>query len=123
MTKRLFVLALALAASMAATTARAESVLDFTLVNKTGYGISEVYVAPSEDEDWGESLISEVFENNESLDISFQPKAGNIKKWDILIVFVDDDTKVYWRGYELAKIHKITLHYDRNSGKTSATTE
>ena len=32
--------------------------LDFSLVNKTGYGIKEVYVAPHSTDTWSENLSS-----------------------------------------------------------------
>jgi hypothetical protein len=104
--------------------AGAESSLDFTLVNKTGYGIQGIYVAPSSSKDWGESIIDDVLAEGESVDIEFQPKAASIKKWDILVKWEDeDDPDVYWTGYDLATINKITLKYDRKANKTSAATE
>jgi hypothetical protein len=102
----------------------AESTLDFTLVNKTGYGIKAVHVAPSASTDWGENIISEVLEEGESVAIEFQPKAGRIGKWDLLVSWEDtSDPDVHWTGYDLSTINKITLKYDRKSNKTSATTE
>ena len=37
--------------------------LDFTLMNKTGYGIKAVYIAPSDSTEWGDNLISQPLEN------------------------------------------------------------
>jgi hypothetical protein len=96
--------------------------LDFTLVNKTGYGIKGVYVSPSEATDWGDNLIAKPLENGDSLDISFPPKE-KAEKWDIRIEWVDDDAAVYWKGYKLEDITKIILHYDRDKGTTSAETQ
>jgi len=45
--------------------------LDFSLVNKTGYGIKEVYIGPHSSDEWGENLINDAFENGETLNISF----------------------------------------------------
>ena len=124
MFRRLALLALAtLALGAVAPAAKAETELDFKLVNKTGYGLSEVYVSPSAADKWGDSLLEEVLENNEAVDISFQPDASGIAKWDVMVVFVDDEEKVYWRGLDFSKITTLTLKYDRESGKTSATAE
>ena len=45
--------------------------LDFSLVNKTGYGIKEVYVAPHSTDTWSANLSSSPLENGETLNISF----------------------------------------------------
>lgn len=107
---------------LAAAPAEAQSQYDFTLVNKTGYGIKEVYVAPTASDEWGDNILSETLENNEELAIEFHPKA-NAAKWDLMITWVDGGDSVYWRGYKLAEVNKITLKYDRAKGTTSAVTE
>lgn len=122
MLKRLISMAL-LAVALGATAAQAESDLDFTLVNKTGYGIKEVYIGPTTSKDWGENLLEEPLENNESIEITFHPKAAKIQKWDLMVVWVDDDEDVYWRGYKLSEINRITLKYNRETGQTTAVTE
>jgi hypothetical protein len=106
-----------------ATGAGAESILDFTLINKTGYGIAELYVAPSASSDWGENLLDDALENNEAVTIKFSPKAARVAKWDLMITWVDGGDRVYWRGYQLADISKITLRYNRATEETTAVTE
>ncbi len=103
--------------------ARAESELDFTMVNGTGYGIQEVYVSPSAADRWGSNILPSTLENGQALKVSFAPQAEGIEEWDLMIVWVDGGDKVYWRGVKLSEISKITLHYDRESGETSATVE
>lgn len=103
--------------------ASAQTILDFELVNKTGYGISEIYVAPSASDEWGDSLIEEVLENNEMVKINFHPNAEGIATWDIMVTFVDDDESVYWRGAKLESINRITLKYNRETEETSAVAE
>src|SRR5260221_9297516 len=71
--------------------------LDFTLANKTGYGIKEIYVAPSASTEWGDTLISKPLENGESLAITFSPKA-KAEHWDIRIVWVDEGADVIWKN-------------------------
>lgn len=119
-------LALALALGvvlLVPTVARAASELDFTMVNGTGYGIKEVYVSPSAADHWGSNILPSTLENGQGLKVSFAPQAEGIEEWDLMIVWVDGGDKVYWRGVKLSEISKITLHYDRESGETSATAE
>jgi hypothetical protein len=114
---------LALAASTA-TVARAESALDFKLVNKTGYGIKAIHIAPSSSKQWGDNIIDESLADGETVDITFQPKAANIAKWDLLVSWDDStDPDVYWTGYTLSEINSITLKYDHKSNQTSAVVE
>jgi hypothetical protein len=125
MLKKLFLVAVCLAIlAPMAPQAHAESVLDFKLVNKTGYGIKAIHIGPSSQKDWGENILSESLEDGEAVDITFQPKAGNIAKWDLLVSWDDpEDPDVYWIGYTLSEITTITLKYDAGSNKTSAVVE
>ena len=96
--------------------------LDFTLVNKTGYTIKEIYVAPTSSDNWEEDILNEPLKNGESLDVSFVPTEKS-KKWDLRIVWADGDAPVVWTGYDLTEISKLTLLYNNESGVTSAKTE
>ena len=96
--------------------------LDFTLANKTGYGIKEIYIAPSASTDWGDNIISKPLENGDALSITFSPKA-TAEHWDIRIVWVDEGADVVWKKCKLSEINKITLHYDRDTDETTAETE
>jgi hypothetical protein len=96
--------------------------LDFTLANKTGYGIKEIYIAPSASTDWGDNIISKPLENGDALAITFSAKA-KAEHWDIRIVWVDEGADVVWKSCKLSEINKITLHYNRDSDETSAETE
>ena len=96
--------------------------LDFSLVNKTGYGIKEVYIGPHSSDEWGENLINDAFENGETLNISFN-NGATATRWDIKIVWVDEGAPVVWMNCKLAKISKFILHYNRDTDETSADTE
>jgi hypothetical protein len=96
--------------------------LDFSLVNKTGYGIKEVYVAPHSTDIWSENLSSDPLENGETLNISFG-EGVKAAKWDIKIVWVDPGAPVVWMNCKLAEISKFILHYNRDTDETSAETE
>lgn len=93
---------------------------DFTLVNKTGYDISEVYVSASKADDWEEDVMGrDVLSDGESVDISFS-RGDKSCKWDLKVVYADDDSTAEWQGFDLCKVSKITILYNRSTGKTSA---
>ena len=96
--------------------------LDFTLANKTGYGIKEIYIAPSASTEWGDSIIGKPMENGDQLAITFSPKA-EAEHWDIRIVWVDEGADVVWKKCKLSEINKFILHYNRDTDETSADTE
>ncbi len=119
-----WVLALVVMISAVAT-GLAASDLDFTIVNKTGYAIREIYIAPSSQEEWTEddkNVLPRSLKDEESVDITFSPKA-TAAKWDLKIVWVDGGDAVEWLGFDLTEISKITLFYDEKSEKTTAETE
>jgi hypothetical protein len=99
--------------------------LDFELVNKTGYDINEIFVSPTKMKDWGEDIMGrDVLLDGESVDIAFDTEETE-RKWDIYVTWVgyDEDEDVYWTGFDLSKISKITLYYNNKTGKTWAETE
>lgn len=104
------------------TPAHAELNLDFDLVNKTGYAIKEVYVAPSSSDDWEENILKENLEDEETLEVSFSSDQ-TAKKWDLRIVFADGSAPVYWKNYNLTEISKLTLFYNHDTDVTSAKAE
>lgn len=106
------VLALSVAASMTAVSARATSQdLDFVLVNKTGLTIESVFVSPAKDDEWGEDVMGkDVLANGESVKITFSPKEKECV-WDLKIVDSDKD-KVEWTEFNLCKADEITLKYE-----------
>ncbi len=121
--KKITLAALLAGLALVAVPARADSKLDFIVANKTGYGIAELYVAPSASTDWEENLLSETLEDGEQIKITFSKKAERVSKWDIMIVWEDGGDSVYWRGYKLAEIKKLSLKYDRKSETTTAIQE
>lgn len=96
--------------------------LDFTLVNSTGYSIKEVYVAPTSSDEWGDNIMKSVLKDGQQLKVSFHPKA-TATKWDLRIVWEDDGKAVVWHDYKLTDIEKITLKYNEDTEKTTATVE
>ncbi|MDB5640775.1 MAG: hypothetical protein JWN07_92 [Hyphomicrobiales bacterium] len=95
----------------------------FTVVNRTGYDISEVYVSPASANVWGEELLGddELEDGDEEV-----IRLGRKEKsciWDLKVVYSDDDSEAVWRDVDLCKFEKMTIKYNRKSDKTSATFE
>jgi hypothetical protein len=119
---RPLLLASALLLSGLATSAQSqEAKQDFTLVNRTGYTIDEVYVSPSKADTWEEDVLGkDSLEDGDSTHITFH-RANRTCFWDLKVVYADDDSSAYWRGIDLCKIEKITIKYNRRTDTTSAT--
>jgi hypothetical protein len=99
--------------------------LDFTLVNKTGYTISQVLVGASADSEWDpndELLQGRNFDDGDQLDVTFSPKAHH-DHWDLKVVYKIDGSSHEWDGLNLSEIHKITLHYNADQNSTKADIE
>lgn len=92
---------------------------DFTLINKTGYPIQEVYVSPNQTSDWEEDVLGQsILNNNQYVNISFS-RSSSACKWDLKVVYSDGDTSE-WANFDLCKTSKITVFYNRKTGETSA---
>ncbi|MDB5367382.1 MAG: hypothetical protein JWM77_3309 [Rhodospirillales bacterium] len=114
-------LALTVAASFAALPALAGD-QDFTLTNRTGYTIEQVYVSKPTAKSWGRDILGEgLLENGRGKLVRFKPETESCK-WEIKVVF-DDKSEVEWEAFDLCSIHKITLKYNKQSGETSAIEE
>ena len=101
----------------------AQAKQDFTLVNATGYSIKHVFVSPSKEDDWGDDILGkQIMDDEEVAHITFSRKATSCG-WDLKVTYEDDDSSVVWHDFDLCKISKITIKYDRKSDKTSAQTE
>jgi len=107
-------------AAGSASTFAAEAKQDFILVNQTGYAISEVYVSPSKSDDWEEDVLGrDTLPDGEAWKIRFQ-RSIKTCKWDLKVVYEDDDSEAYWNGIDLCTVGKITIHYNKKSDTTSA---
>jgi hypothetical protein len=111
----------ALAATALAAAAHAGDA-DFTLVNRTGYDIREVYISPAKSNNWGRDRMGDgMLENGRSKRFAFSDKAAC--KQDIQVVFDDDNSKVTWENVDLCELDKITIRYNRSTREVSATGE
>ena len=92
------------------TTAHASDA-DFKLVNKTGYQIDEVYVAPSSSQNWGSDIMgSAAVPSGTSVNITF-PHSSSACKFDIRVKYNDGDT-AEWSNIDLCKYEAISLYWD-----------
>lgn len=107
---------------LAAAPALAAGRQNFTLINKTGYTIDQVYVSATSAKDWEEDILGQdVLSNGESVDITFD-RGESACKWDLKVVY-DDQSESEWGGLNLCKISKVSIHYDRKKDKTWAVYE
>ena len=98
----------------------AEAKQDFVLVNKTGYEIKEVYVAPSSSNDWEEDVLGTgVLTDSQKVEIKFH-RAATGCKWDLKVVYTDDGSSAVWQAVDLCEVSKITIKYNRSTDTTSA---
>ncbi|GHD41447.1 hypothetical protein GCM10017083_05910 [Thalassobaculum fulvum] len=123
MNRRIWLGSVAVAASLALSPAAwaQQAKQDFTLVNKTGYALSEVYVSPTKSDDWEEDILGrDVMENGDSVHISFR-RAAKSCLWDLKVVYQDDDSESYWEEIDLCSVSRITIMYDRKTDTSTAT--
>lgn len=85
---------------------------DFTIRNKMGYDIHEVYVSESDDDDWGDDCLDEdtIIEDGERCEISFETNSRH-RWWDLRIVDEEGD-EVIFEHFDLSQVRVITLYYD-----------
>ena len=95
---------------------------DFTLVNKTGDTISQVYVSAASTRSWEEDVMgSDTLGDDEEVDISFERgERGCI--YDLKVVYSDGDS-AEWDRLNLCTLHRIALYWDRKAGTTRAITQ
>lgn len=94
---------------------------DFALINKTGYELKEIYVSPSKTDEWQEDVLGkQVLGHGERLNVHFTPKTQTCK-WDLKVVYTDDDSSAVWSDINLCEVDKVTIHYDRSRDVTRAT--
>lgn len=92
---------------------------DFTLVNKTGFDIEEVYVSPADDEEWGDDVLGvDILENGKKVEVEFDGVyeavllAFGVDKYDLKVIDEDGDEYEYY-DLKLEEIMEITLTLDK----------
>ena len=112
----------ATAAALSATVSFAGDA-DFTMVNKTGYSIREVYISAANRNAWGRDRLGEnaTLENHKSRLFKFRDRASCNQ--DIKVVFDSNDTEVTWEDIDLCEVNKLTLKYNARTKEVSAIKE
>ena len=115
-------LVIAISATLASVSAFAGDA-DFTLINKTGYSIREVYISPASKNNWGRDRLgaNATLENNKSRLFKFSDKASCGQ--DIKVVFDSGDAEVTWEDIDLCEVNKLTIKYNRSTQEVSAIKE
>ena len=84
---------------------------DFTLANQTGVEIHEIYISPSDTEEWGEDVLElDVLEDGKSAHIVFAPEE-EAEDWDIMVKD-EEGNSIVWTELDLTEISKVTLTYN-----------
>lgn len=97
-----------------------EAKQDFTLSNSTGYELKEIYVSPANVADWQNDVLgSGTLGDNETVDIKFN-RSTRTCKWDLKVVYTIDSSIAVWQNIDLCVVEKITIRYNKNTDKTSA---
>jgi hypothetical protein len=95
---------------------------DFTLINRTGLTISELFVSPASRSQWGRDRLGDgVLENSKSRHFKIGQTANC--RQDIKVTFENADGEAVWENVDLCAIDKITLRYDRKTKQVSADAE
>ncbi len=110
----------ALFSALALSAQAQEAKQDFDIVNQTGYDIKEVYVSASKSNDWEEDVLGDdELHDKGKTHIKFS-RADKTCKWDLKVVYSDDDSNAVWNDIDLCKIARITLKFNRKTNTTSA---
>jgi hypothetical protein len=118
-TKRIFAATAALILLIASSIvpAMAQMYEKITLVNSTGYTISEVYIAPAASSSWEEDVMGrDVLVDGQDVVIDFRP-SENTCDWHLMVVY-DDGERAVWDGLNLCDNWHFELFYNARSGDT-----
>lgn len=95
---------------------------DFTLVNRTGITLREIYISPANRNSWGNDRMGDgVLDNGKSRLFRFSDKSAC--KQDLKVVFDDDSGDVVWRNFDLCEIDKVTLKFNKSTRAATADIE
>ena len=92
---------------------------DFDLINDTGFAIEHVFVSPVRKDTWGRDVLGRaILQNGEFAGITF-PDRRRACRWDMKVVY-HDGRGATWHDLNLCQISKVTLHWNPNTGETTA---
>ncbi len=88
----------------------AQDEVKFTLVNKTGFDLIDIYISPAGQDQWGEDLFLGTFNNFEAKDFRVKT-AEKLCLFDLRAVKLDSSELIF-RNINLCKILIVTLLYE-----------
>ncbi len=95
---------------------------DFTLKNKTGYQIDEVYISLPSSKNWGKDIMGTgALADGERVKITF-PHGNGACKFDIKVKYNDGDGSE-WGGVDLCEFESVSLFWDKSAQQTRAVGE
>ncbi len=114
--------ALAVSATLLASPgARAANDADFTLKNKTGYQIDEVYVSPASSKSWGRDIMgTDALADGERVKITF-PHGNGACMFDIKVKYHDDNSTAEWDNINLCQTDVVSIFWDAKNQVSRAT--
>ncbi|WP_370034120.1 argininosuccinate lyase [Qipengyuania mesophila] len=93
---------------------------NITLVNSTGYTISEIYISPASSRSWEEDVLDwDVLEDGQEFEVDFR-RSENTCDWDLKVVY-DDGEEAIWDGLDLCEDWHFELFYNARTGDTHLT--
>ncbi len=88
-----------------------------TVVNSTGYTISEIYISPAVEQSWEEDVLDwDVLGDGREVEIDFR-RSENTCDWDLMVVY-DDGEEAVWDGLDLCQDWHFELFYNGTTGET-----
>jgi hypothetical protein len=88
----------------------AQNKVVFTLINKTGFDFTDIYISPADQNQWSEDLNLGLFNNFEQKDLTIKSNA-EICSYDLKAVRIDG-TELIFRNLNLCKMLIVTLLYE-----------
>ena len=104
-------------AAFASPAVLAQSNLDFTVENQTGFVFKELYLSPVTKDNWGKQILSSPIPDKGTRNIKFKPTV-TATVFDMRVVYADGKA-VFWRELDLTKFNRLVLKWDKATGKTS----
>ena len=96
---------------------------DFTLKNKTGYQIDEVYVSAASRKSWGNDIMGTgSLADGSNVKITF-PHGNGACKFDIKVKYNIDSSTAEWSNINLCETDAISLFWDAKNQVSRAVTE
>ncbi len=112
-------LALLAAAAFSNAAMAANEMLDFTLENRTGYTIKEIYMSPTKKDNWGKQILKNPLKDGANLKLN-APATAKVQAYDLKAVYADGAGSPVWYDLKPAQFTRLELKWDKAKNKTVA---